>query len=229
GRRGSAVAGKRPGTGSAIRVLIVSDRDIVRAGLAAVLRPYQGRVVVTGEGAGLDDAGTASARSLADVVIFDAHLASGDGLDEVDQLVEAWGGHHVVVVASPGDARFALPVLERGAAGFLLLSIAGDELVRQLESVRDESIVMDPVLGGSTGQLDRRDLAVWPGSDLGLTRPQSRVLELLAHGDRTTTVAGQLGMSEVEVKRHVRSAYRRLDVSDRSHALARLAEAGVFR
>jgi DNA-binding NarL/FixJ family response regulator len=223
------VSGERPGTGSAVRVLIVGDRDIVRAGLAAVLRPYEGRVVVAGEGAGLADALTESARSLADVVLFDARLAAGDGLDEVDQLVESWGGHRVVVVASPDEARFAFPVLERGAAGFLLLSIAGDELVQQLESVREDSVVMDPVLAGSRGGIDHFDLAVWPGSELGLTRPQSRVLELLARGDRTTTVAGQLGMSEVEVKGHVRSAYRRLDVSDRPHALARLAQAGVFR
>jgi DNA-binding NarL/FixJ family response regulator len=223
------VSGERPGTGSAIRVLIVGERDIVRAGLAAVLRPYQGRVAVVGEGTGLADAVTASARSLADMVIFDARLTAGDGLDEVDQLVESWGGHRVVVVASPDEARFALPVLERGAAGFLLLSIAGDELVKQLESLRDKSVVMDPVLADPRGRVGRLDLAVWPGSDLGLTRPQSRVLELLARGHRTTTVAGQLGMSEMEVKGHVRSAYRRLDVSDRPHALARLAQAGVFR
>jgi DNA-binding NarL/FixJ family response regulator len=223
------VPGERAGRGSAIRVLVVSDRDIVRAGLAAVLRPYGGRVAVTGEGAGLADAVTPSARSLADVVVFDARLAAGDGLDEVDALVESWGAHRVVVVAGPDEARFVLPVLERGAAGFLLLSIAGDELVQQLESVRDDSIVMDPVLAGTQGRIENLHHALWPGSDLGLTRPQSRVLELLARGDRTTTVAGQLGMSEVEVKGHVRSAYRRLDVSDRPHALARLAQAGVFR
>jgi DNA-binding NarL/FixJ family response regulator len=223
------VSGERTGAGAVIRVLVVSHRDIVRAGLAAVLRPYRGRVAVTGEGAGLADAVTASARSLADVVVFDARLAAGDGLDEVDELVESWGAHRVVVVAGADEARFVLPVLERGAAGFLLLSIAGDELVQQLESVRDDSVVMDPALAGTQGRIGKLHPAVWPGSDLGLTRPQSRVLELLARGDRTTTVAGQLGMSEVEVKGHMRWAYRRLDVSDRPHALARLAQAGVFR
>jgi DNA-binding NarL/FixJ family response regulator len=211
-------------------VLVVSDREIVRAGVSAVLRPYHGRVTVSGEGAGLAEALAGSARKLADMVIFDARLAAGDGLDDVDQLVESWGDGRVVILASRDEARFALPVLQRGAAGFLLISIAGDELVRQLESVRDDSVVMDAVIGGSRVRIDRLDRsAVWPGSDLGLTRQQSRVLELLARGDRTTAVAGHLGMSEVEVKGHVRSAYRRLDVPDRPQALARLAQAGVFR
>jgi DNA-binding NarL/FixJ family response regulator len=211
-------------------VLILSDRGLVRAGVAAVLRPYQDRVTVAGECAGLTDALAENAMSTADVVIFDARLAGGDGLDEVDRLAEAWGDHRVVVLASPDEVRFTQPVLQRGAAGFLLISIAGDELVQQIERVRDAAVVVDANLGASQSKLDQLDQgASWPGSQLGLSEPQSRVLELLARGDRTATVACQLGMSEVEVKGHLRSAYRRLDVRDRPHALARLANAGVFR
>jgi DNA-binding NarL/FixJ family response regulator len=213
-----------------IRVLILSDREVVRAGVAAVLRPYTGRVTVTGECAGLADALAENASSTADVVIFDARLAGGDGLDEVDRLAESWGDHHVVVLASPDEAWFAQPVLQRGAAGFLLISIAGDELVQQIERVREAAVVVDASLAASQGDLDQPEYgARWPGSHLGLSEQQSKVLELLARGDRTAMVACQLGMSEVEVKGHVRSAYRRLDVRDRPHALARLANAGVFR
>ena len=216
--------------GLPIRALIVSDRDVVRAGVAAVLRPYSGRVSVTGKGVGLTDALTEKASSTADVVIFDARLAGGDGLDEVDQLTEAWGDHRVVVLASPDEARFAQPVLQRGAAAFLLISITGDELMRQIERVRDGAVVMDAGVPGAQQQLDQLQYGgAWPGSDLGLSEQQSRVLELLARGDRTAAVAGHLGMSEGEVKGHLRSAYRRLDVRDRPHALARLARAGVFQ
>lgn len=224
------MAAELAGTGSAIRVLVVSDREIVRAGLAAVLRPYHGRVTVTAEGAGLADALARGAAKLADLVIFDIRLAAGDGLDEVDQLVESWGDHRVVILARRDEARFAQPVLQRGVAGFLLISIASDELVRQLESVHDNAVVTDAALSGDRARTDRPDQGgIWPGSVLGLTQQQSRVLELLVRGDRTTTVAGHLGMSELEVKSHVRSAYRRLDVTDLPQALARLAHAGVFR
>jgi len=220
---------ERP-AGPPIRVLILSDRGVVRAGVAAVLRPYRGRVTVTGECAAVADALAESTRSTADVVIFDGRLAGGDGLDEVDRLAGAWGDHRVVVLASPDEVGFAQPVLQRGAAGFLLISIAGDELVQQIERVRNAAVVVDTSLAGSPKELDPPEYgAGWPGSQLGLSEQQSRVLELLARGDRTATVAWQLGMSEAEVKGHLRSAYRRLDVPDRPHALARLADAGVFR
>ncbi|HWC37648.1 MAG TPA: response regulator transcription factor [Acidimicrobiales bacterium] len=208
----------------------MSDRDIVRAGVAAVLRPYRERVTVAGVAAGAADALSQQATSSADIVVLDARLASGDGLDAVDQVTEAWGDHRVVVLAGPDEARFAQPVLQRGAAGFLLVTIAGEELVEQLERVRDDAVVLDASLASAERHLDHLDPGpLWPGAQLGLTEQQSKVLELVAHGDRTTMVAVHLGMSEMEVKSHLRSAYRRLDVPDRPHALARLAEAGVFR
>jgi two-component system nitrate/nitrite response regulator NarL len=136
----------------------------------------------------------------------------------------------VIVLAGPDEARFAQPVLQRGAAGFLLVTITGEELVEQLERVRDDAVVVDASLATAQGDLDHLDPGqLWPGAQLGLTEQQSKVLELVAQGDRTTMVAVHLGMSEMEVKGHLRSAYRRLDVPDRLQALARLAQAGVFR
>lgn len=221
------------GAAEPIRVLIVSDRDIVRAGVAAVLRPYRERVAVVDVVSALSEALTEQARSSADVLILDARLAGGDGLDAVDRVTEAWGDHRVVVLAGPDEVRFAQPVLQRGAAGFLLVTIAGEELVVHLERVRDDAVVVDASLATAQGHLDHLDHLdpgpLWPGAQLGLSEQQSKVLELVARGDRTTTVADHLGMSEVEVKGHLRSAYRRLDVPDRPHALARLAQEGVFR
>jgi DNA-binding NarL/FixJ family response regulator len=185
---------------------------------------------MAGEATDVADAVTEQASSSADVMIFDARLAGGDGLDQVDQLTEAWGDHRVVVLAGPDEARFAQPVLERGAAGFLLITIGGEELVEVLERVRDDAVVVDASLAGAQGYLDHLDPGpLWPGAQLGLTEQQSKVLELVARGERTTAVADHLGMSEMEVKSHLRSAYRRLDVPDRPHALARLAQEGVFR
>jgi len=213
-----------------VRVLIVSDRDIVRTGVAVVLRPYQDRVTVTGEGASVADALAEDGRATADLVIFDARLGGGDGLDEVDRVAKAWGDHRVVVLARPDEARFAQPVLQRGAAGFLLITIGGEELVEQIERVGDGAIVVDAGVAGAQRRLDDLEpRGQWAGAQLDLTEQQSKVLELVARGERTTMVACRLGMSEVEVKSHLRSAYRCLNVRDRPQALARLAQAGVFR
>lgn len=219
--------------GSELRVLVVSNREITRAGLAAVLRPFRGRVMVVGEANQIDGA---LPDESSEVVLFDAHLGAGDGLDEVARLTEGWREHRIVVLANPGEGRFMRPVIQRGAAGFLFLSIGGAELADDLEQVSDGTIVVDSTLAGGhpslvsgrqVGDSDADPLS-WPGSHLGLTEVESQVLELLALGERTTSIARRLEIDPLEVKRHLRSAYRRLDVRDRSRALAHLAREGLF-
>jgi DNA-binding NarL/FixJ family response regulator len=127
------------------------------------------------------------------------------------------------------------PVIQRGAAGFLFLSIGGAELADDLEQVSEGIIVVDSTLAGGHPSLVASRLGdgemnplPWPGSHLGLTETESQVLELLALGERTASIASRLEIDPLEVKRHLRSAYRRLDVRDRSRALARLAREGLF-
>jgi DNA-binding NarL/FixJ family response regulator len=170
------------------------------------------------------------------VVLFDAHLDGGDGLDEVARITEGWEDHRIVVLANPGQGRFMRPVIQRGAAGFLFLSIGGAELADDLEQVSGGTIVVDSTLAGGHPSLasgsrlgdGEADALAWPGSHLGLTETESQVLELLALGERTDNIAWRLELDPLEVKRHLRSAYRRLDVRDRSRALARLARDGLF-
>jgi DNA-binding NarL/FixJ family response regulator len=217
-----------------LRVLVVSEREITRAGIVAVLRPFVGRVRVVGETNQVD--GAFPDESSSDVVLFDAHLGVGDGLDEVARLAEAWEDHRIVVLADPDQGRFVRAVIQRGAAGFLFLSIGGAELADDLEEVSEGTIVVDstlawghPSLASGRGFSEREaDPRLWPGSHLGLTERESQVLELLALGEVTTSIARRLEMDPLEVKRHLRSAYRRLDVRDRSRALARLARDGLF-
>ena len=220
--------------GSELRVLVVSNTEITRAGISAVLRPFRGRVRVVGETDQVDDA--LPDESSSEVVLFDAHLGLGDGLAEVARLTAGWDDHRIVVLANPGEGRFMGPVIQRGAAGFLFLSIGGAELADDLEQASEGTIVVDSTLAGGhpclasgrgLGDADADPLP-WPGSHLGLTETESQVLELLALGERTTTIACRLEIDPLEVKRHLRSAYRRLDVRDRSRALARLARDGLF-
>jgi DNA-binding NarL/FixJ family response regulator len=220
--------------GSELRVLVVSDKQITRAGIAAVLQPFQGRVRVVGEANQID--GALPDESSSEMVLFDAHLGGGDGLDEVARLTEGWEDHRIIVLANPDQGRFMRPVIQRGAAGFLFLSIGGAELADDLKQVSEGTIVVDSTLaGGHPGLASGRgrddgeaELLPWPGSHLGLTVRESQVLEMLALGERTTSIARRLEIDPLEVKRHLRTAYRRLDVPDRSRALTRLAQDGLF-
>jgi DNA-binding NarL/FixJ family response regulator len=212
-----------------VRVLIVSRQPIVRAGLAAVLRPFRTRVKVVGEVDGVDAAQAEAARSQPHVVLFDSGLGAADGLDQVAQLVRASRGCRIVVLARRDEARFTWLVLQRGAAGFLLETVGGAELAEALEEVSRGTIAVDSALaGGSRVDLEQAPAPPWPGAHLGLTEKESQILELLAGGEQSAGVSRRLGMSGPEVKAHVRSAYRHLHARDRSDALARLAREGLF-
>jgi DNA-binding NarL/FixJ family response regulator len=209
-------------------VLIVSSRPIVRAGLAAVLRPFRAQVIVVGEVDGVDAALAESARSEPQVMLFDASLGGADGLELVGQLVRASGECRIVVVARRDEARYLWLTLQRGACGFLLETATGADLLAALEQVRGGATAVDPTLAGGRGTDLEAGPPPWPGAHLGLTERESQVLELLALGDLAAEVSRRLGITRAEVKANVRSACRRLHVRDRSDALARLAQEGLF-
>jgi DNA-binding NarL/FixJ family response regulator len=217
------------GTEPTLRVLIVSGQPIARAGMAAVLRPFRSRVRVVGEVDGVDTAVAEAKRSQAHIVLLGARLDAPDGLDQVARMATAMGECRVVLLARRDEARYTWLTLQRGASGFLLDTIAGSDLVEALGEVSRGAITVDPALaGGRRLDPDETLSPPWPGAHLGLTQQESQILELLARGEPTSAVSRQLGMSGTEVKAHVRSAYRRLHVQDRSDALARLAREGLF-
>lgn len=214
---------------TSLRVLIVSSQPITRAGMAGVLRGFRPRVKVVGEVGGIEGALVAAAQSKAQIALFDARLDAPHGLDQVAHLARELGDNRVVVVARRHEARFTWSVLQRGAAGFVLDTIAGSDLVEALEEVGQGGIAVDPALaGGPRHDPDEALSPRWPGEQLGLSQEESQVLELLARQEPAGAIGRHLGMSGTEVKAHVRSAYRHLHVRDRSDAMARLAREGLF-
>jgi DNA-binding NarL/FixJ family response regulator len=209
-------------------VLIMSSRPIVRAGLAAVLRPFRSDVVVVGEVDGAGAALAESVRSEPHIVLFDVALSGADGLDQVEQLVMASDLCRIVVVARRDEARFVWLTLQRGASGFVLETVTGADLADALDEVARGGTAVDPTLAGGRGVDGNEAVPPWPGAHLGLTERESQVLELLANGELSAGVSNRLGMSRAEVKANLRSAYRRLHARDRSDALARLAREGLF-
>ena len=217
-----------PSAQRSLRVLIVSSRPIVRAGLAGVLRAFRPLVRVVGEVDGIGAALAESAGSGPHIMIFDAHLAVAGGLDQVAQLVWESDPCRIVVMARRDEARFIWLTLRRGASGFVLETVGGTELVDTLKEVGGGGTAVDPALvGGRQVDLDE-ERPPWPGAHLGLTEKESQILELLAHGERSPGVGRRLGISGTEVKGHVRSAYRRLHARDRSGALAQVAREGLY-
>lgn len=214
-----------------LRLVVVDDHEMVVQGLKAMLAPFRGRVRVVGTA---HDAVAAmeTVLSLApDIVLCDIRMAGDSGLDLCRRLHERLPEQKVVLLSVYDDEQYLFQALRAGAAGYLLKRIGGEELVRQLELAASGVTVVDATMAGraaaSAARLERNEF--WPGARLGLTHRESEVLALLVAGHSNRAVAAELVIGEETVKSHVRAVLRKLDVPDRTAAVAAALREGVFR
>jgi DNA-binding NarL/FixJ family response regulator len=129
------------------------------------------------------------------------------------------------------DEQYLYQALRLGAAGFLLKRVRGAELVDHLQRISQGEILIDPSLAAKVAMsvAHLRGGEFWPGARLGLTQRESEVLALMVAGLSNRAIAGRLTVSEETVKTHARGIYRKLDVPDRSGAVAAALREGIFQ
>lgn len=214
-----------------LRVVLVDDHVMILKGLKAMLAPFGDRVLVVGEATDADSAVSVVAAEEPDVVLCDVRLRAASGLDLCRRLIERDRTCRVILLSVYDDQQYLFQALRAGASGYLLKRIDGEELVRYLLHVRDGETVIDPTLAGqAVGAVARLQKGeYWPGAERGLTHRESEVLALLVAGLSNRAIAARLTLGEETVKSHVGSLYRKLDVTDRTKAVAVALREGIFR
>lgn len=213
-----------------LRLVVVDDHQIVLDGLRAMLQAYADRVEIVGEAQNAEEAQRLVTETNPDAVLLDVRLKGDSGLDLCADIVKRRPECKVVFLTVYDDEQYLFQALRLGAAGFLLKRVQGGELVEHLERMRGGEVVIDPTLAGrvavSAAKLHSGEF--WPGAHLGLSQRESEVLSLLVTGLSNKAIAAKLVVSEETVKTHARQIYRKLDVSDRSGAIAVALREGVF-
>jgi DNA-binding NarL/FixJ family response regulator len=214
----------------AMRVLLVDDHEMVLHGLEAMLSRFPDQVRVVATAAEVDEAVRLVDLHRPDVVLCDMRLRQGSGLDACVAILARHPGAKVVLLTVYDDEQYLYQALRVGASGYLLKRVDGRELVRHLENVRAGEIVIDPSLAGrvATSAAYLHSGEFWPGARLGLTQRESEVLALLVGGLSNRAIAARLVVSDDTVKTHLRGVYRKLDVRDRSGAVATALREGLF-
>jgi DNA-binding NarL/FixJ family response regulator len=212
-------------------VVVVDDHEIVVAGLTAMLAPFTERVRIVGSAHSVDEALEVITSLSPDVVLADVRLEGQSGLDLCRRLGEQSAGHRVVLLSVYDDEQYLFQALRAGAAGYLLKRIRGEELVSQLELAAGGTTVIDATMAGrvvtSAARLERDEF--WPGAHLGLSHRESEVLALIVAGCTNRAIAARLVVGDETVKTHVRAVLRKLDVPDRTAAVAKALREGVFQ
>ena len=192
-----------------IRVLIVDDHPLARAGLEHLLGALDDITVVGAAGGG-DEAVRLAGEHEPDVVLMDLEMPDMDGIETTQALRARQPGAVVVVLTSFSDRERILAALDAGAVGYLLKDADPDELARAIRAAARGEAPLHPLAAREL--LDRR------APDRRLTDRESEILALVAQGLPNKLIARRLGISERTVKGHLTRVFERIGVTDRTQA-----------
>ncbi|MDQ6526152.1 response regulator transcription factor [Nocardioides sp. LHD-245] len=206
-----------------IRIVLVDDHPVIRAGLRALVEGQEDLTVV-GEADGLDHALAVVRAGRPDVVLMDLSLGDGEaGGAEVTAALRALGEPPEVLVLTTYDTESdILRALEAGARGYLLKDAPPDELFAGIRATARGETVLAPSVAAT---LVRRTA---PGA-VTITEREVEVLELLSRGLGNKEMARELFVSEATVKSHLSHIYTKLGVDTRAGAVAAAIERRIIR
>jgi DNA-binding NarL/FixJ family response regulator len=213
----------------AVRVLLVDDDDLMRAGLRAVLSSDP-HVDVVGEAANGREAVERVRALRPDLVLMDVRMPDLDGIAATREALAASPDVKVVILTTFEQDDYVFGALSAGASGFLLKRTRPEELLAAIQTVA----AGDSLLSPSVTRTVIERMAHQPTPDLGSSRlladltPREReVLELLARGLSNAEIAGELVIEDSTVKTHVRRILTKLRLRDRIHAVIFAYETGI--
>jgi DNA-binding NarL/FixJ family response regulator len=204
-----------------IRVLLVDDDALVRAGLRMILSSSE-EMDVVGEAADGAEAVTTARAHRPDVVLMDIRMPVMDGIAATSALRSLATPPHVIVLTTFQADEQVMSALRAGADGFLLKDTAPAEIVHAVRRVAAGEAMLSPSVTrtllshlGNDGMTDRRRLAAQRLASL--TDREREVATAVGSGASNAEVAASLFMSEATVKAHVSRLLTKLEVANRVH------------
>jgi DNA-binding NarL/FixJ family response regulator len=204
-----------------IRVLLVDDQELVRAGLRGILREVFGFDIV-GECGDGGEVAAAVASCRPDVVLMDVRMPVLDGVTATRQLLAEPGAPPVLALTTFDDDEALAGMLRAGAAGFVLKGIPAADLQQAVRIVAEGGAWLDPSVTSRVLSVYREAPAA-PTRDDGalaeLTARELEVLGLIGRGQTNAEIARELVVSAGTVKTHVHHIFAKLDLRNRAAAV----------
>ena len=216
---------------STVRVLIVDDQALFRAGLRTLLST-RSELDVVGDAENGEQALALAASLRPDVVLMDLKMAVLDGVAATRRLRVQSPDCRVVALTTFEDDELVFEALRAGALGYLLKDAPVERLVEAiLAAARGESVLQPSVASKVLAELSRlANTTTRPPIAPELAKLSDRereVLQLLSRGASNKEIAGALFLAEGTVKNHVTNILTKLEVSDRTQAALRARELGL--
>ncbi|MDN5794546.1 MAG: response regulator transcription factor [Intrasporangium sp.] len=204
--------------GDVLRVLIVDDHRVVRAGLVAFLGTEEG-IEVVGDAAdgraALEQIAVLEGQGmLPDVVLMDLRMPRLDGVGATREVKSRWPAVEVVVVTSFTETETVRAALEAGASGYLLKDAAAEEVAAAVRAAAAGQMHLDPAIAKAL----TTSLRTPRSAADELTTREREVLVLVATGVTNREIGRRLGVAERTARTHVSNILGKLGLSSRTQA-----------
>ena len=225
-------------TAGSIRVVVVDDQAVIRAGLRMII-DHEPDLEVVGEAPDGLAALDVVRRQAPDVVLMDVRMPVLDGLESTRRIRAAGpGAPAVVVLTTFDDEAYVLGAVRAGAAGFLLKDAGPDLLVAGIRAAHRGDALVDPSVAGTLIarclELEKRDSETtysqrWQAGLAALSAREREVLIGMARGWSNRRLSRELHLGETTVKTHVSSVLTKLGTASRVEAVVVAYESGLVR
>lgn len=207
----------------AIRILLVDDHVVVRAGLRMIIqsRPH---MTIVGEAGSRDSALALAGSEHPEIILLDLDLGDESGMALITELIAAASEARIIILTGLRDPGAHRQAVLLGAMGIVRKEKAAEVLISAIEHVHSGEAWLDPslvagVLNDITRSARRPKIDQEAVKIATLTKRELEVVALIGEGIKNKEIASRLFISEITVRHHLTSIYDKLDVDDRVELL----------
>jgi DNA-binding NarL/FixJ family response regulator len=214
-----------------IRVLLVDDHPLFRAGVGQRLHDHDQDLEIVGEAGNSRQAQELVIRLAPDVVLLDIAMPGENGIDATRAIKAIAPAAVVIILSLYDDVQYVEAALEAGAAGYFLKTVKGSDLATAVRSAHQGDTVLGPEVAEKVfGRLQPRLRgADQPAAWQQPSPRETEVLALVARGAANKEIAKSMGLSVRTVEAHLRNIFAKLLVGSRTEAVVFAVKAGLLR
>jgi DNA-binding NarL/FixJ family response regulator len=205
----------------AVRIIVVDDHAVMRAGVVALLAS-ETTIEIVGEAGNGREGVELVARLAPDVALIDLRMPVLDGVAATAEIVASGAGTRVLILTTYDTDADIEHAVEAGAIGYLLKDTTRDQLVGAIHAATRGETVLAPRVA------ERLVARMRQPTPVTLTSREADVLNGVADGLSNPDIGRRLFIGEATVKTHLLRVFAKLDVSDRTHAVVVALERGLL-